>query len=185
MSTGNAATIYTEVAPTVDPCARWVKEANLQSAEEMLDFGLSGGKFTATTLVGEVEFKIPEVPQQQSASANRGSDRRVGTDNEENAEEEEEEAPEEEFSADTEQKYVARIMKLAYDFDAQVMSGIWTDLEWIEDGRLDSWDPIWLGHRFQYEYAQREAQGLLEEKNRDTGHRNELGAGKARKDGIV
>ncbi|KAK3266794.1 hypothetical protein CYMTET_24609 [Cymbomonas tetramitiformis] len=51
-------------------------------------------------------------------------------------------------------QYVAWIMKLAdrhnwtevYDFDAQVRSD-------IEDGRLDSWDPIRLGHRFQYEYA--------------------------------
>ncbi|KAK3248664.1 hypothetical protein CYMTET_41876 [Cymbomonas tetramitiformis] len=63
-----------------------------------------------------------------------------------------------------------------YDFDAQVRSD-------IEDGRLNSWDPIRLGHRFQYEYvpAQREAQSLLEERNRDKGHK---GAEKGKKDGI-
>ncbi|KAK3279044.1 hypothetical protein CYMTET_13053 [Cymbomonas tetramitiformis] len=81
-------------------------------------------------------------------------------------------------------QYVAWIMKLAdrhswtevYDFDAQVRSD-------IEDGRLDSWDPIRLGHRFQYEYvpAQREAQSLLEERTRDKGHK---GVEKGKKDGI-
>eukprot|EP00854_Cymbomonas_tetramitiformis_P001404 gene1404-biopygen1262 len=84
-------------------------------------------------------------------------------------------------------QYVAWVMKLAdrhswtevYDFDAQVRSD-------IEDGRLDSWDPIRLGHRFQYEYApaQREAQSLLEERNRNKGHRREQGAEKGKKDGI-
>ncbi|KAK3261450.1 hypothetical protein CYMTET_29642 [Cymbomonas tetramitiformis] len=158
-------------AAAVDRCVRWVKEAKLRSTVEMLEYSLSGGEFTAAVrdeqgvvtepatltpptrrgpnfcavlaeavdqcvkaLVGELDFKIPEVLQ-RSASANCRSDRRAREETDENADEEEE-APEEEIFADADEDVIGP------------------------------------------------KQGLMEEKNRDTGHRNEPGAEKGKKDGI-
>ncbi|KAK3238205.1 hypothetical protein CYMTET_51769 [Cymbomonas tetramitiformis] len=98
-------------APALDCVMQWVKAAKLQSAEEMLEFALSGGEFTPAevdegeivtpatlvpparggpafcsaiveaadqcveVLVGELGFKVPDIPQ-SSLSGTGGKDRR-------------------------------------------------------------------------------------------------------------
>ncbi|KAK3288767.1 hypothetical protein CYMTET_3769 [Cymbomonas tetramitiformis] len=102
MSGHGAVQKFNGAAPAVDRSVRWVKEAKFQSALEMLNFGLSNGKFTPAVrdeqveqcvevMVGELGFKVPEVPQ-QSASANRVSEKRAREKNDENEDEEQADA---------------------------------------------------------------------------------------------
>ncbi|KAK3240777.1 hypothetical protein CYMTET_49407 [Cymbomonas tetramitiformis] len=116
------------MAPGLDRCLRFFEAADLQSAVEMLTFGLLPGGFTPAVrngrgkvtekaivkppateqtafvaalveaaeqcvevLVGELGFKLPEVPQ-QSASEYRTSDKRAREDDDENEEEEQADA---------------------------------------------------------------------------------------------
>eukprot|EP00854_Cymbomonas_tetramitiformis_P001631 gene1631-biopygen1496 len=209
------------MAPGLDRCLRFFEAADLQSAVEMLTFGLLPGGFTPAVrngrgkvtekaivkppateqtafvaalveaaeqcvevLVGELGFKLPEVPQ-QSASEYRTSDKRAREDDDENEEEEQADAglfegaeevatgpkpankkgkggagisPDDLARDELKRQMDAFLMQKVPGYAPATGKDLYDFDTQVRDdfiaGRLKSWDPIQLGFRFQYSFPE-------------------------------